>query len=293
MRNARSLDALGDVAQMNGHAAAHDIAHLAHRRAVGKPRTAGSPLGGLLVVLAGRSGQDAAFALDGLGLRARDRERPRDVGGDIAATAGHQIGPQRVTLREHGDGCRAGADVDGNDTQLALLPRRCGQASGERRGRQARGGKVGALDDLQQVLQRRILDRDGVQVRGELGAGHAARIGDATRLVEPVGDAIHVQQRALIALGVPAPRVQQPIDVPLADHALLDVAAGGERARFQAPARHAQVHFLQHHARHPLGLHHGAAYGLLRALEVGHRACREAARRLLADAQYLDTGRRR
>ena len=82
---------------------------------------------------------------------------------------------------------------------------------------------------MQQVAQRRIVGRHGVQVGGQRGAGHAARIGYAGGAVEAVADVVEVQQRAAVALGIPARGGHQPVDVGVADDAAFDPRIGLRR----------------------------------------------------------------
>ena len=189
-----------------------------------------------------------------------------EVEGGVVAADRHDVGRQQMSLREGRQRwlclhrCRSQTTPSWRSSSVvAASPLAYG--AGHEAGRR----EIGALDHVQQVAQRRLVGGDGVQVGAQRLAGEArADRPMPAGAVEPIGDAVHVQERAPVALDVRARGRHQALDVCTADHASLDLRVGRERARLQSAARHGQEHVFHRHAGQPLGLRHGRAHRLLR-----------------------------
>jgi hypothetical protein len=130
-----------------------------------------------------------------------------------------------------------------------------------------------------------------VQVGDQAAPRHAARIRDAGGPVETEVQPVEVHERAPVALGVGAAAGHQPRDVGLTDDAAIDRRLRGEALRREAAAGDGDVHVLDRHPRHALGLGDRRPDRLLGGVEIGDDARLHPARALMADAEDAGLGR--
>ena len=114
------------------------------------------------------------------------------------------------------------------------------------------------------------------------------RSGDAGGTVQPVANAVQMQQGTPIAFDVTAPSRHQASNIGLGDRAATDFGIGGKTRRLQAPASHREQNLAQLCTGRALGVRHGRPHALLHGIELDHGARLEAARGLLAKTQDLD-----
>ena len=124
-------------------------------------------------------------------------------------------------------------------------------------------------------------------------AAMPARIADAGDAVEPEAEAVEMDERAAVALGVARGRRHQRgrcrrrVTTPLSTSAL-----AAKFDDFEPPARNRDVDVLERDAGHALGLADRRPHRRLGFVEIGHDAGLDAARALMPDAEHAHAGHR-
>src|SRR5690606_654632 len=99
---------------------------------------------------------------DSLGFCKGGPELTRDIEGHVISSDRHGIGENETTIRKDGDGRHPTADVEAGDAETALFFAGDSQGARERTGNGAGETEVAALNQQNQVAQRRVVCRDGV-----------------------------------------------------------------------------------------------------------------------------------
>ena len=138
---------------------------------------------GLAIIDGGGHGA-AEQRLQALGMGDGGGQSPRYVMRDMHAANRDHIGEHQLIVVERGDAGGGAAHVDERHAELDLVPGenrarrgiRCDDIIGDQ--------EMAALDDQRQIAQCRRFGGDDIDFRGERGAEHAERRGDAARSVE-------------------------------------------------------------------------------------------------------------
>src|SRR6516225_7416541 len=234
-----------------GQPIAHDFEDLLDARLDdANDRGAGSELGSVALVMPGRrygdhialirpAGQHSAIQrLDSLSVGEVGVEPLGEVGGHVAAAEREAVDVDETPAGKDRDAGGARPHVDNGGAEIGLVvgqhrqPRHIG-ACDQRLDRQ-----MAALHRQHQVSHHEKVGRRDMHVDAEAPADHPARVANAARFVERVGDRQRMQERAAGARGVLAAGREHARDVAVRHRGAGDVDRGRHQLARRPPGRH-------------------------------------------------------
>src|SRR5947209_672179 len=197
----------------------------------------------------------AVVELQALGVVERRAQSDRDVARDVIAAHGKNREVARRAVVVDDDVGRAGADLDEANSELDLLRRQHALAAGEPGADDVLDVEAGAMNALDHVLHGGLCARDDVGLDLESVAGHADRVAHAVLAVDGVRARDDVDDLAIGCDADGAARVDDPVDVVVAD-LVVRVRDGDHAGGVLAPQVRAAQRYddrLDSLSRHALG----------------------------------------